>query len=197
MITHANPTSQQVISSSAIHQLPSYDTATAHKETPIAIRYAEPDDINYLHELLIHPMTVYWTSELPCTTTEQVYQRFVQSSECCHTLVATSAHQIVGMLGLHMNPHPRVRHVARISPVIVHANHQGKGIGSALVKAAIDLADQWFNLHRLELMVYTDNEAAIALYTKFGFVAEGIMQHYAFRAGQYADIQIMARLSHH
>ncbi|WP_416671212.1 hypothetical protein [Egbenema bharatensis] len=47
------------------------------------------------------------------------------------------------------------------------------------------------------LLVYADNEAAIALYTKFGFVTEGVMQHYAFRAGQYADIQIMARLSHH
>jgi putative acetyltransferase len=197
MITHAKLNSQQVIASSSTQSLSSYNTATAPKEIPIAIRYAEPDDVNYLHRLLTHPMTVYWTSELPCTTKEQVYQRFVQSSEDCHTLVATSAHQIVGMLGLHMNPHPRVRHVARISPVVVHANHQGKGIGSILVKAAIDLAEQWLNIHRLELLVYADNEAAIALYTKFGFVAEGVMQHYAFRAGKYADIQIMARLSYH
>jgi RimJ/RimL family protein N-acetyltransferase len=27
--------------------------------------------------------------------------------------------------------------------------------------AAIDLADNWLNLHRLELEVYVDNEAAI------------------------------------
>ncbi|WP_416671215.1 GNAT family N-acetyltransferase [Egbenema bharatensis] len=153
MITHAKPNSQQVISSSAIHHVPSYDTVTAPKETPIAIRYVEPDDIHYLHELLTHSKTVYWTSELPYATVAQIDQRFIQPAEGQYTLVATSDQNIVGMLGFSVNPHPRVHHVARISPVVVHANHQGKGIGSALVKAAIDLTEQWLNVHRLELLV--------------------------------------------
>ncbi len=37
----------------------------------------------------------------------------------------------------------------------------------------MDLADNWLNLQRLELTVYSDNAAAIALYRKFGFEQEG------------------------
>jgi L-phenylalanine/L-methionine N-acetyltransferase len=37
------------------------------------------------------------------------------------------------------------------------------------MQAAVDLADKWLNLTRLELEVYTDNAPAIRLYKKFGF----------------------------
>ena len=51
------------------------------------------------------------------------------------------------------------------------------------MQAALDLADNWLNLTRLELEVYTDNEAAIQLYKKFGFTIEGTLAQYAFRMG--------------
>lgn len=50
------------------------------------------------------------------------------------------------------------------------------------------------NLRRVELTVYTDNEPAIALYRKFGFVEEGTLRDYAFRDGEFADALSMARL---
>ena len=71
---------------------------------------------------------------------------------------------------------------------------QGKGAGTALMQAAVDLADKWLNLTRLELDVYTDNEPAIRLYKKFGFVIEGTLVNYAYRDGQYVDTYTMARL---
>jgi putative acetyltransferase len=60
--------------------------------------------------------------------------------------------------------------------------------------AGIDLADKWLNLTRLELEVYTDNEAAIQLYKRFGFELEGTLRQDAFRDGQYVDSYKMARL---
>jgi len=57
-----------------------------------------------------------------------------------------------------------------------------------------ELADRWLNLQRLELSVYTDNLAAMALYRKFGFAIEGTCRAYAFRDGQYVDAYLMARL---
>lgn len=49
---------------------------------------------------------------------------------------------------------------------------RGRGVGSALLSAAIDWArDQ--GLHKLSLGVFPHNTAAIALYRKFGFVEEG------------------------
>ena len=76
----------------------------------------------------------------------------------------------------------------------VHDEWQGKGVGTALVEALIDLADRWLNLTRLELSVWTDNEPAIRLYRKFGFETEGTLRGYGFRDGRFVDVHYMARV---
>jgi putative acetyltransferase len=76
----------------------------------------------------------------------------------------------------------------------VRDDFQGKGVGTALMAAIVDLADNWLNVFRLELTVYTDNERAIALYKKFGFQIEGTHRAYALRAGEYVDSHAMARI---
>jgi L-phenylalanine/L-methionine N-acetyltransferase len=62
------------------------------------------------------------------------------------------------------------------------------------MQAALDLADDWLNLTRIELSVYTGNAAAVALYEKFGFEIEGTHRRYAFRDGAYVDAYSMARV---
>jgi len=76
----------------------------------------------------------------------------------------------------------------------VRDDWQGKGAGTALMKAALDQADNWLNLERLELDVYCDNEAGVRLYRKFGFEIEGTLRRFAFRGGVYVDSFVMARL---
>ena len=58
---------------------------------------------------------------------------------------------------------------------------------------ALDVADNWIGYTRLELTVYTDNAAAVALYRKAGFVIEGTARRYALRNGEYVDAYMMAR----
>ena len=87
----------------------------------------------------------------------------------------------------------RRAHVAAVG-MAVHDGHHGKGVGSALMKAALDLADNWLQYTRLELTVYTDNAAALALYKKFGFEIEGTHRQFAFRNGAHIDSYSMARL---
>jgi hypothetical protein len=67
----------------------------------------------------------------------------------------------------------------------VHDEFCGRGIGSALLAALIDLSDNWLNLKRLELTVYVDNEPALRLYRKCGFEAEGTRRRDVFRDGHY------------
>ena len=76
----------------------------------------------------------------------------------------------------------------------VRDDWQGQGIGSALLEAALDLADNWLGVTRVDLQVYTDNQAGIALYEKFGFEIEGTHYRYVLRAGEYVDAYSMARL---
>ena len=71
--------------------------------------------------------------------------------------------------------------------------YQGKKVGSKLLEAILDLATNWLAITRIELEVYTDNQAGIALYEKFGFYIEGTAKSYAFRNGEYVDVYFMAK----
>jgi putative acetyltransferase len=101
---------------------------------------------------------------------------------------------VVGNLGLETHPNrPRIRHAGSLG-MAVRDDWQGKGVGTALMGAALDLADNWLNLRRIELSVYVDNSAAVALYKRFGFEIEGTHRRYAFRDGEYVDAYSMARI---
>ena len=130
----------------------------------------------------------------PFSSVEQWRKRLAEPPEGLVSLVACVESEVVGQLSLQTFPtRPRRRHVGHIG-MAVRDDWQRKGAGTALMRAAIDLADKWLNLTRLELEVYTDNEAAIRLYEKFGFTIEGTLAQHSFRDGRYVDSHLMARL---
>jgi putative acetyltransferase len=109
-------------------------------------------------------------------------------------LVAEVDGQAIATAGLHSGgPAVRRRHAMNLG-IGVGKDHQGQGVGKALMAALIDYADNWAHILRIELTVYTDNARAIALYQQFGFVTEGTHRAYALRNGHYADTYSMARL---
>jgi L-phenylalanine/L-methionine N-acetyltransferase len=100
---------------------------------------------------------------------------------------------VVGSCGLHpAHASLRRRHAWHLG-ISVLPEAQGRGVGSALMQAMCDYADNWAAALRLELSVYTDNERAIALYRRFGFVIEGTFKGYVMRDGRYVDAHAMAR----
>ncbi len=160
----------------------------------ISIRRAEPDDYEAIYRMYSGPKAIWGTLQMPFPSMETWRKRLAEPPEGFYNLLACIDNEPVGQLGLHTYPnHPRRRHAAEIG-MGVRDDWQGKGIGTALMQAGIDLADNWLNLSRLELEVYTDNEPAVRLYKKFGFVIEGTLVRYAFRAGQFVDAYTMARL---
>jgi putative acetyltransferase len=159
----------------------------------ISIRAAEPDDADELATLFNCPGVVAGTLQLPFTSVEQRRERLAELPRGSHPLVAVVDGRVVGMLVLHVEQGPRRGHAAHFG-MAVHDDFQGRGVGSALVRAMLDLADNWLGLRRVELAVYTDNQAAIHLYEKFGFEMEGTARRYALRGGRYVDAYFMARL---
>lgn len=76
----------------------------------------------------------------------------------------------------------------------VHDAWQRRGIGNRLMIELLDLADNWLGLRRIELTVFADNHAALALYRKFGFVIEARHRGAVLRRGVLIDCYLMARL---
>jgi putative acetyltransferase len=159
----------------------------------IVIRQGEPGDYARIREIFAQPRAVWGTLQLPLPSEALWKQRMEDPPEGLTHLVALMDEIVVGELGLHAARNMRRRHVAALG-MAVHDEWQGKGVGTALMKAAIDLADNWLNFTRLELTVFVDNEPAIALYKKCGFEIEGTHQKYAFRGGEFVDTHAMARV---
>jgi putative acetyltransferase len=160
----------------------------------IVIRHAEPDDYQALHRIFSGSRVIEGTLQLPLPSAEMWRKRLSERPEDTYALVACVEGEVVGDLGLETYPTLwRRRHVGQIG-MAVRDDWQGKGVGAALMEAALDLADNWLNLSRIELHVYTDNRAGIALYEKFGFEIEGTHRRYAFKGGEYVDAYSMARV---
>jgi|SRR5215207_8452561 len=158
------------------------------------VRHAEPDDYQALHRIFSGPKAIAGTIQLPLPSAEAWRKRLVEPPEGLYSLVACVEGEVVGSLGLETSPTRwRMRHVGSIG-MAVRDDWQCKGVGTALMEAALDLADNWLNLTRIELRVYVDNSAAVALYKNFGFEIEGTHHRLAFRNGEYVDAYSMARI---
>ncbi|MGN6431122.1 MAG: GNAT family N-acetyltransferase [Gaiellaceae bacterium] len=83
------------------------------------------------------------------------------------TLVAVAGEELIGSLVVEPSRHG----FGEIGMAVAH-EWRGRGVGSALLAAAIEWARDR-GLHKLSLGVFAHNTAAIELYRKFGFIEEG------------------------
>ena len=164
-------------------------------QTRITIRPLRLSDASDIYEIMQMPDVLWGASLLPSTTLDrwvEIIKGWV-GDERMHVFVAEAQGKVAGIINLHVGS-GRERHVGDID-MAVHDKFQGQGIGKMLLITVIDLADNWLNLVRLELDVYTDNERAIHVYKQFDFDIEGRKRLDAFRGGSYIDSYMMARLS--
>src|SRR3989442_4291797 len=113
-------------------------SATGH---PIVVRRAEPADAEAIHETFLGPRAIAGTLQLPYPSVESWRKRLAEFPADQYLLVATIAGDVVGNLGLHAaSKSPRRRHVGYIGMAVLGAR-QGRGLGTALPHAAIELSD--------------------------------------------------------
>ena len=159
----------------------------------VSIRRAEPADYAAVRAVYAGTVAQAGTLQLPFPSEDLWRQRMQAVDPNAHLLVACAGDEVVGQLGLYVSPNPRRRHVAEIG-MGVRDDWQGRGVGGALLRAALALADGWLQVRRIELQVYADNARGIALYARHGFAEEGRHRDYAYRDGGYIDAVSMARV---
>lgn len=71
---------------------------------------------------------------------------------------------------------------------------QGIGVGFQATVKILEHAFNDLNLHRVQMKVLDNNERAIRLYKKVGFIEEGKLRKAIFKNGQYMDLICMAIL---
>ncbi len=168
------------------------NTAVLPSNSELLIRASRPGDYEQMAAMLNQPGVRRGTLRLPHTRPEEVRSWLERPSDGGVQLVAERHGVILGAAGLHRQAGRR-HHVAVLG-MSVHDGYQRQGIGKALLLELIDAADNWLNIARIELTVFTDNAGAIALYEAMGFEAEGVHKAYAFRDGGFADVLAMARI---
>jgi putative acetyltransferase len=163
----------------------------------VLIRRVRTTDAEAMARLMGDPDTLGNLLQLPYPSVEAWRTRLAEWDAPGRTdllLVAEADGTLVGNAGLNPVGNALRRRHAMGLGITVAKEWQGRGVGSRLMTALLDTADRWLGCLRIELTVYTDNAAAIALYRKFGFEVEGTLRAFALRDGRYVDALTMARL---
>lgn len=109
------------------------------------------------------------------------------------TIPAGDDDEVIGLLTLEGAPLLRLYDVARLN-MAVTPSHHGRGVGRALVQYATECADASDKIRKIELLTRANNERAIRLFTKLGFIEEGRLRARLRRDdGTYLDDVCMAR----
>lgn len=87
-----------------------------------------------------------------------------------------------------------IHRTAELKIRIGDREYRGKGFGKDAVYLLLKFAFMDLNLNRICLHTFSNNNRAIRLYKKIGFVQEGVLRQSAYIDGSYLDIVAMGIL---
>jgi len=100
--------------------------------------------------------------------------------------------KLLGIIG-YVNFKPE-SHRAEVGYVL-HHDYQRRGITREALNAAINYGFTTIQLHSIEAIVNTQNEASVKLLEKTGFVREAHFRDYIFHNGRYHDEYVYSLLN--
>jgi RimJ/RimL family protein N-acetyltransferase len=165
---------------------------TLKNQKTVTIRQAEIDDA----EKLLNCIKTYVPQSNYIPKLEQEIKLTIEqekewinsflTNENSLLLIAEYNNEIIGNIDLTGNQRKIMEHTAVIGMGMLK-EWKNTGLGTALLKLAIEWAKENSILELLWLQVYTDNELGLGLYRKFGFVENGIMKNFFKQDGKYFD----------
>ncbi|QIB26900.1 GNAT family N-acetyltransferase [Caloranaerobacter azorensis] len=162
----------------------------------VVIRKAEKKDaeelikfiniISYESDFLtFEPGELKLTKELEESIIEECY-----NSDNKLFLIAEIEGEIVGNLSFKGSNRRRLKHAGEFG-ISVKKEYWNMGIASQLIKELIEWAKSSGIIKKINLKVREDNERAINLYRKFGFIEEGKISKEFYVNGKYYSTILM------
>lgn len=165
---------------------------TRKRPSAIKIRPYLKTDVSAIHQMMTDVGVSRTTLQLPAYELA-FYESRSDPNPQRHRLMAEADGKLLGMVSIYVSDNARMAHSAGLG-MMVHPDYWGMGIGSQLMDAILDLADNWLNIKRVYLDVNIDNPAAVRLYEKFGFEIEGTKRLHTYGDGRWADSYFMGRV---
>ncbi|SRR5450830_1266567 len=158
--------------------------------TSIRLRPLEREDLRFVHDLNNNASVMRYWFEEPCETFAELsslYEDHIHDQSERRFVIDEEA-QKIGLVEL-----VEINYVHRYAEfqIIIAPEYQGKGLALCATRLALDYAFRVLNLHKIYLIVDTDNHKAIHIYDKAGFKVEGVLREEFFINGDYRDVTRM------
>ena len=162
----------------------------------LALRELVPEDAQTVLDtvrpiLAESAFTVRLPEEMPSEAAEEA--RWIESARAGGALLlgACVEGSFAGLLTLEPLGPARARHVASLGMSLA-LPQRGRGVGRALLEAALDWARESAHVEKVELCCLADNAVGLALYESVGFEHEGRRRGKIQRSpGEYVDDVLM------
>ena len=162
--------------------------------TTLSLRALERGDLRFIHDLNNNRnIMAYWFEE-PYESfdeLEELYNKHIHDNAERHFVVENENKELVGLVEL-----IEINYIHRSAEfqIIIAPNYQGKRYATTLINKALDYSFTILNLHKIYLHVAVENEKAVHLYDKCGFIEEGHLVQEFFINGRYQDVKRMYML---
>ena len=153
----------------------------------LKLRPLEREDLKFVHELNNDANIMsYWFEEPYEAYVElvQLYDKHIHDQSERRFIIENSTGGMAGLVEL-----VEIDYIHRRAEfqIIIDPSQQGRGYAAKATRSAIDYAFRVLNLHKLYLIVDKENNKAIHIYKKCGFIFEGDLLQEFFVNGIYRD----------
>ncbi len=141
---------------------------------PVAVSAMRTADIAAVHEIERRSFNAPWPA--------YAFEQELSSNRLAHYIVARTGERLVGFAGIWL-----MADEAHVTTFGVHPDARRQGVGMRMMLALLELSLE-IRAARMTLEVRVSNEAAQALYRRFGFVMVGRRKRYYTDDGEDALI---------
>ncbi len=165
------------------------------KETAnIRLRALKESDIWLLHQWVNDPEVVKYTSYFHPVSEMEQKEWFAtihkQKNKVMLGIEVKEDGKLIGTCGFN-----DIDYISRKAESFVKVGDKdswGKGYGKEILEILVDFGIRHLNLRKIVVRMLADNERAIKLIKRAGWIMEGIMKEDHYVEGEYKDMVVMA-----